>query len=231
VSGFGTTLAGLATAGALILAATGCSLGSDDPAQAERSTTSTASTSTEEGPTIVQPGAPGEDSEILTPEELEAIEIPGATPADIAFMQDMVHHHAQAIRMARAVPERTERNALRLLARRLRISQEDETTMMARWLEAQDEEAFVHGDDELMPGMLAEAELDRLEAAGGDEFDRLFLEGMIRHHEGALTMVAQLYAAGGGLEPQIDAFARHVEADQQIELDRMRTLLQELEGT
>jgi uncharacterized protein (DUF305 family) len=222
---------GLAIVGALILTATGCSLGSDDPAQAEGGTTSTAQTSTEEQPTIVQPGAPGEGSETLTPEELDAIEVPGATPADIAFMQDMIHHHTQAIRMTGYVPERAQGRAVRLLAKRMRISQEDETAMMARWLEAQGEEAFgVHEEDELMPGMLTEAELDRMEAARGREFNRLFLEGMIRHHQGAITMVAQLYAAGGGLEPEIDAFARHVEADQTIEIDRMEKLLQGLAG-
>jgi uncharacterized protein (DUF305 family) len=222
---------GFAIVGALILTATGCSLGSDDPAQAEGGTTSTARTSTEDQPAIVQPGAPGEGSETLTPDELEAIETPEATPADIAFMQDMIHHHTQALRMAGYVPERAQGRDLRLFARRLRISQEDETAMMARWLEAQGEEAFgVHDDDELMPGMLTGAELDRMEAARGREFNRLFLEGMIRHHQGALTMVEQLYAAGGGIESQIDAFARHVEADQTIEIDRMEKLLQGLAG-
>jgi uncharacterized protein (DUF305 family) len=76
-----------------------------------------------------------------------------------------------------------------------------------------------------MPGMLTEAQLDRLAAARRTAFDRLFLESMIRHHQGAVTMVTQLYAGGAGAEPAIDAFARSVEADQQIEIDRMRKLL------
>ena len=207
----------------------GCDLGSDEPAEAGEQAASTATT-TAPGPSIVQPGAPGEDSETLTPKELEAIETPEATAADIAFMQDMIHHHAQAIRMADSVPDRAEGDALPLFAKRLRISQEDETTMMARWLEAQGEEAFgVHHDGELMPGMLTEAELERMEAASGREFNRLFLLGMLRHHRGAIAMVAQLYEAGGGFESQIDAFARHVEADQEIEIGRMEALLEQLD--
>ena len=76
--------------------------------------------------------------------------------------------------------------------------------------------------------MLTEPELKRLAAARGVAFDRLFLKSMIRHHEGALTMVAELYAADGGAESEIGAFARHVEADQQIEIGRMRETLAEL---
>jgi len=77
----------------------------------------------------------------------------------------------------------------------------------------------------LMPGMLTERQLAQLGRAKGRPFDRLFLEFMIRHHEGALTMVRRLYAAGGGLESEADSFARHVEADQRIEIARMQQLL------
>ena len=79
-----------------------------------------------------------------------------------------------------------------------------------------------------MPGMLTEPELKRLAAARGTAFDRLFLEFMIQHHEGAMTMVAELYASDGGAEPEIDAFARHVDADQQIEIGRMKETLKTL---
>jgi uncharacterized protein (DUF305 family) len=214
----------------LLAAAGGCSLGGGDSAEALEPATSTDGTSSEQTGNVVQPGAPGEPSTTLSAQELEAIETPEATAADIAFMQDMIHHHAQALRMARYVPERAQGPDIPLFTERLRVSQEDEIAMMARWLEAQGEEAFdVHDADELMPGMLSEPELERMEAASGREFNRLFLEGMIRHHQGALVMVAELYAAGGGVESQIDAFARHVEADQQIEIVRMQTLLAELD--
>jgi uncharacterized protein (DUF305 family) len=209
--------------GALLAATAACS-GGDEPAQAE------ATGGTESGPNIVQPGAPGEGSETLSPDEVDEIDPPEATPADVAFMQAMIHHHAQALRMARYVPDRAEGRDLPLFAKRIELSQEDEINLMARWLEARDEQAFdVHDAGDLMPGMLTEAELDALKAARGRSFNRLFLEGMLRHHRGALQMVDELYETpGAGLEPALDAFARHVVGDQQIEIGRMETLLQEL---
>ena len=79
-----------------------------------------------------------------------------------------------------------------------------------------------------MPGMLTEPELKKLAAARGKAFYRLFLESMIRHHQGAMQMVAELFEAEGGAEPEAGQFARHVDADQQIEIARMRTMLAEL---
>ncbi len=177
-------------------------------------------------PNVVQPGAPGEPSRRLPASEAEAVQI-DATPADLQFMQDMIHHHAQAIEMTGWVPERTASTSIRLLARRMEISQAAEIEQMERWLERHGVEPMsdhaAHGD--LMPGMLTDAQLRRLEAAEGRSFDRLFLRSMTGHHQGALTMVRRLREAGGGLEPEIDAFARHVEAYQQIEIQRMQELL------
>ena len=211
---------------ALLAFGTGCSGGSDEPPQAVEPATSTS----EPAPNIVQPGAPGEESETLSEEELEDFETPAHTAVDVAFMQAMIHHHAQALRMAELVPDRAAGRSLPLFAKRLELSQETETEQMARWLEARDEPVFgVHDDSELMPGMLTEAELAALESATGRQFNRLFLRGMLKHHRGALQMVAELYEDGGGFEPEIDAFARHVVADQEIEIGRMETLLEKLD--
>jgi uncharacterized protein (DUF305 family) len=77
-----------------------------------------------------------------------------------------------------------------------------------------------------MPGMLTDDEMAHLAAATGAEFDRLFLQGMIKHHEGALTMVRELFASpGGGQDPEVFAFASDVDADQRMEIDRMGALL------
>lgn len=121
----------------------------------------------------------------------------------------------------------------------MEISQEGEIELMRQWLADRGENApelhRVHGHahgpraGELMPGMATAAQLKRLRAARGEAFDRLFLELMIRHHEGALTMVRQLELQGGGLEPNLDAFARHLEADQAIEIARMQDLLSRLD--
>ena len=108
---------------------------------------------------------------------------------------------------------------------------------MRRWLIARGQPAptvhRVHGHahgigQRLMPGMLSLADMDRLAAARGRAFDRLFLRSMIRHHEGALTMVSELYAGNNGAESEVDAFARHLDADQQIEIARLQELLAEL---
>jgi uncharacterized protein (DUF305 family) len=188
----------------------------------------------ETAPNIVQPGAPGEGTRTLTPEELADIEPTPHTEADVRFMRGMIHHHAQALRMTSLVRQRTKRRDVELLARRIDVSQESEIDVMRGWLQARDEEApeldrrhgHAHGMGRvLMPGMLTERELDRLEAARRHRFDRLFLRFMIRHHEGALRMVADLRAADAGTEPEIDAFARHVEADQQIEIARMQEMM------
>ena len=145
-------------------------------------------------------------------------------------MQAMIHHHAQALRMTELVPDRAVGRDLPLFSERLELSQEAETTQMARWLEARGEEPFgIHDDSDLMPGMLTAAELGELESASGREFNRLFLLGMLKHHRGALQMVAELYEQGGGLEPEIDAFARHVVATRRSRSAAWRRLLGELE--
>ncbi len=149
-------------------------------------------------------------------------------------MQGMIHHHAQALRMTALVPERGASADVQQLAERIDVSQEGEIEQMTTWLKDHGEQSpelhrahgHAHGGGVvLMPGMLTEPELQQLERAEGEEFDRMFLEFMIRHHEGALTMVEQLYASGGGVESSIDMFARHVDSDQRIEIGRMQELL------
>ena len=153
------------------------------------------------------------------------------TPADVRFMQGMIGHHAQALEMAALLPDRSRRDDMRLLATRIEVSQADEIQMMQRWLEARGQQvpgphAHHAPGAPLMPGMLTAEEMGRLAAATGDAFDRLFLELMIKHHEGALTMVKVLYStAGAGQESEIYAFASDVDADQRMEIDRMRGML------
>lgn len=180
---------------------------------------------------MVQLGAPGEPNRTMSPEEAGGIEEPEHTEADVAFMQMMILHHDQAITMTEWVDDRTQDRDIRLLAERMRISQEDELDFMAGWLQERGTplrgDHADHGGGMMMPGMLTEEQLDRLEAADGEEFERLFLEYMIQHHSGALEMVADLWASDGGQEPAIGQFARHVEGDQGIEIARMQEMLAE----
>lgn len=178
---------------------------------------------------VVQLGAPGQPNRTLSPEDVDAIEAPTHVEADVVFMRNMIDHHYQAIVMTGFVDDRTDDRDIRLLAERMKVSQEDELDLMAKWMQERSQPIRGdghdgHGEHE-MPGMLTQQQLDRLEAAEGDEFDRLFLEYMIQHHEGALQMVDDLHRDGGGQEPAIGEFARHVESDQGIEIARMHEML------
>ena len=176
----------------------------------------------------------------------------GYTAADVRFVHHMLAHHAQALAMTSLVPARTTRPDMRLLAERIDVSQKSEIAMMQRWLKARGEEIpdfaahhdmsghVMTGHDMsmpaastpgmathgmLMPGMLTPEQMAALSSGSGPEFDRLFLEGMIQHHEGALVMVADLFATqGAGQESEIFRFASDVDADQRAEIRRMRTM-------
>ena len=163
------------------------------------------------------------------------------TEADVAFMQGMISHHGQALEMTALVPERSQNATLRILADRIEQTQLNEIERMTRWLEARNETVpdaaayreHIAGGHEAhggqMPGMLTPAEMAQLAAARGSTFDGLFLRYMIRHHEGALTMVSELHAAGGGLEAEIYRFASDVDADQRAEIARMHSMLTEIQ--
>jgi uncharacterized protein (DUF305 family) len=183
-------------------------------------------------PNVVQAGAPGEPSRKLSEDEAAKIEETPYTKADVDFMRGMIHHHAQAILMTSLVRKRTADDQIPLLARRTQVSQQSEIEMMENWLRTRGEKvpskaSHRHGHGpgaSLMPGMVPADKLALLSAAERAEFDDLFLKYMIRHHQGALTMVRNLAADGGGNEPEIGAFTRHVEADQNIEISRMQDL-------
>lgn len=187
-----------------------------------------------EPPRTVQPGAPGEasreaDARAARPSPARH------TPADAAFMAAMIPHHAQALVMTDLVPDRTERQDMRMLAERIDASQHAEIAQMRRWLESRAESApraarGGHGDHDAAAGeahgMATPDELARLAAARGPAFDRLFLELMIRHHEGALRMTRDLLATeGGGQEPELFQLISHIDADQRAEIARMRRML------
>ncbi|MBB4637782.1 DUF305 domain-containing protein [Longimicrobium terrae] len=157
----------------------------------------------------------------------------GVNRGDVAFMQGMIGHHAQALVMTALVPQRTTRPDVRLIAERIDASQHEEIARMQRWLRARGQAApdpSAHAGHDMpghamMPGMLTTDELARLSAATGPEFDRLFLEYMIRHHQGALTMVSQLFATqGAAQDSEMYQFASDVDADQRMEIERMRQL-------
>lgn len=184
-----------------------------------------------EGPRIVQPGAPGEASRVLDRGDLAELEGVTHSAADVRFMRRMIPHHAQALDMVDLVWERTDDDVLRALARRIEISQRDEIVRMERWLRSRGEPVEppgAHDHGALMPGMLTPEEMEDLASKEGEAFERAFLSYMIKHHEGALAMVEELFGTpGGGQTSAMYTFASHVEADQQMEIGRMRSLLAE----
>ncbi len=155
-----------------------------------------------------------------------AMEQPSAdhNEADVTFVHGMIPHHRQAIEMSEMALRQAASQEVKDLASRIKSAQESEITTMTDWLEdwgqTMSPEHAGHGAS----GMLSEAEMAQLRQASGAEFDRLFLEGMIRHHEGAVTMAQE--ELDKGHNPEAKELARHIIDSQQAEIGEMRRLLQ-----
>ncbi len=195
---------------------------------------SLAAPATRAQPPIVQPGAPGQPSRVISVAEASDLAGIRYTEADVQFMQGMISHHAQALEMTELLDTRTGSDAMRRMARRIELSQEDEIEMMQEWLRERGQavtaiDAHHAPGWQPMPGMLTAGEMEQLAAADGVAFDRLFLELMIEHHRGALTMVENLLdQRGAAQDSQLFAFTTDVTSDQTAEIDRMDAMLAEL---
>lgn len=180
---------------------------------------------------LVQPGAPGQATQPIAAARAVDLSHVGFTAADVGFMQGMIGHHGQALDMTALLRSRSQRDDMQRLAQRIDASQSDEIRMMKDWLTGHgqplpDPHAHHHHGADLMPGMLTLEQMDRLAAASGPAFDRLFLESMIAHHEGALIMVRDLLQSpGAAQDSEIFGFVSDVEADQKIEIARMGAML------
>lgn len=159
------------------------------------------------------------------------------TEADIHFMSAMIAHHAQAIDIARWAPTHGASRPLQILSERVINAQRDEIALMQQWLRERqlpvpDATATMSGAGHMhhrMPGMLSAEQLQQLDQARGQEFDRLFLRLMIQHHQGAVTMVKDLFSSqGAALDDTVFKLASDISADQTSEIDRMQQMLAEL---
>jgi uncharacterized protein (DUF305 family) len=161
---------------------------------------------------------------------------PHYTAADAQFMTGMIGHHAQAIMIAGWAPTHGASPAMLALCERIVVGQQDEITLMSRWLRARGEpvpdpsspHAMMPGMDHgtPMPGMLTAGQLAQLDSAKGPAFDRLFLTFMIQHHLGAIVMVDRLFATqGAGQDETTFRLASDIYADQTTEIDRMQKML------
>lgn len=205
-------------------------------------------------PPIFNPGAPGQPSRAISAAEARDMTRTRVTAEDVRFMQHMIVHHAQAVEMVELLRRHGADPVVRRLGERIALSQEAEIELMRDWLAGQGQPLEAHdlhaghgghaghaghaahgshamsdpADAPVMPGMLSPRQMAVLAAARGAEFDRLFLEGMIQHHQGALDMVDALLAhPDSAEEPMLSGFVASVTADQSAEILRMQSLLSE----
>lgn len=199
-------------------------------------------------PPIFQPGAPGSAARTITPAKAVELSRTSFTTGDVQFMQHMLVHHAQAVEMVALLQAQGASSQVKLLGQRIALSQEAEVELMRNWLTDRGQPltmADMHAahmagmnhsttmpspdDTALMPGMLTPNQMKALAAAQGEAFDRLFLQGMIQHHQGALDMVDVLMAQpDAAQDPMLSDFANSVVADQSAEILRMQSILSEL---
>jgi uncharacterized protein (DUF305 family) len=173
-------------------------------------------------------------------------------------MTEMVGHHAQAILISRWAPTHGADTSIRILAARIINSQMDDIALMRRWLAdrnkpqpsvtpdgvftpapadtsgehaGHDMGGDMGHDHSMMAGMLTSEQLVGLDAARGDAFSIMFLQRMINHHRGAVTMVQTLIRESGAIDETVFRFAADVEVDQSTEIRRMLQMLLERGGT
>lgn len=185
------------------------------------------------GPAVIVPGGPGESAQVLPGAEAAERRTPvPVSPADVEFVAAMVPHHEQALELAALAPGRAVAPGVLAIADRISAVQGAEIAMMRSWLDVQDDalgggHGGAHGggghEGGLHPGMATPEQVAALGAATGPAFDRMFLDLMIAHHEGALAMADAVRA--GGTDVLVSQMADDVTATQSAEIGRMRDLL------
>ncbi|MGW7356741.1 DUF305 domain-containing protein [Streptomyces sp. NPDC054802] len=205
---------GCAAVAAAVLALGACESGADGPDKADGAA----------GPSVLVPGKPGEPARTLSAEEA-AKAVPDDSPnsADFGYARMMIEHHEQALVMTALVPERAESAQVKRLAERIAAAQRPEIDAMRGWLTNNGGDKGTGGHDHgAMPGMATDAQLKQLRAADGRAFDELFLKLMITHHQGAVTMAAEVLSDGNNV--QVEEMANDVIAQQTAEIGRMRDM-------
>ncbi|GGS53353.1 DUF305 domain-containing protein [Streptomyces violaceus] len=197
-----------------VLAAGGCDSGPDrKPAAAD-------------GPAVIAPGEPGEANRTLSAEEAadQRSENDSPNSADVSYVRMMIEHHTQALVMTELVPKRAESSKVKRIAERVAAGQKPEIEAMKGWLKSYGKPLKAERHEHAtMPGMATEAQLRKLRAAGGKAFDHLFLTLMTTHHQGAITMAADVKGQGNNI--RVEEMADEVIAQQTSEITRMRDML------
>ncbi|MEU7034549.1 MULTISPECIES: DUF305 domain-containing protein [unclassified Streptomyces] len=208
--------AAVALSAVAVLALAACDSGADSGGEPQ----SQGST----GPAVVAPGKPGEPARRISPAEASKL-LPDGKPnaADFHYAQMMIVHHQQALTMTALVPDRAESTQIKKLADRITAAQKPEIGAMEGWLKTNGGPREQTGHDHhTMPGMATEAQLATLRNAKGKAFDELFLKLMITHHDGAVTMAAEVLGSGNNV--LVEEMANDVIAQQTAEISRMRSM-------
>ncbi|MEU7008890.1 DUF305 domain-containing protein [Streptomyces sp. NPDC046332] len=208
--------AAVALSAVAVLALAACDSGADSGGEPQ----SQGST----GPAVVAPGKPGEPARRISPAEASKL-LPDGKPnaADFQYAQMMIVHHRQALTMTALVPDRAESTQIKKLADRITAAQKPEIGAMEGWLKTNGGPREQTGHDHhTMPGMATEAQLATLRNAKGKAFDELFLKLMITHHDGAVTMAAEVLGSGNNV--LVEEMANDVIAQQTAEISRMRSM-------
>lgn len=207
------------TAALLLVAVTVTGCSSDPPSPAVQ---------TPSGPPVIVPGTPGGPNRTLTalPSTQTTVD-----PDDVSFLSDMMIHHTQALQMAEWAGTSATDARVKALAERIRVGQKPEIESMRQLLVAAgqtppDLAHSEHQDHSKMPGMATPAELTTLQKARGNAFDELFLNLMIKHHEGAVTMSGRQFENGSAI--RVGELAQEVSVTQTKEIATMRQLLKEI---
>jgi uncharacterized protein (DUF305 family) len=197
--------------------------GHDPAANTSTPSPGPAATASATGPPVILPGRPGEPAVTRPGDEVRDDSPPPYNSLDVWFIRMMIPHHAQALEMAALAPARTDNRQIRAVAGRIQVAQEPEIGVMRAWLQARDlpSDAPDH-DHGTMRGMQSPETMQRLAAAHGAEFDRLFVQMMTDHHQGAVEMATNLLQVGA--DPSLQELANNIAAEQSVEINRMREL-------
>ena len=183
---------------------------------------------------ILQPGSPGEPTKVIDSETAIAIANTSYTAADVDFMQGMIIHHYQAFLMSEMATSRTNNQTILDLAGRIDISQQDEISFMENWLldmgqTVPDPSKSNRMHHHKMMGMATPEQMQQLSQSDSTDFDRMYLNLMIKHHEGAIDMVDRLNEyPGSAYDPQLYEFVSDLTNDQGVEIERMNGILIDL---
>jgi uncharacterized protein (DUF305 family) len=182
-------------------------------------------------PPIVRPGPPGGATKVVSPDEAANLSEIRYSAADVRFMQEMISHHAQALKMTGLGAERGEKDAVRNLGKEVAGTLEADVNMMREWLTArgQEIEAAPAQDGRVIPGMATAEDMSKLEQAKGVELDRQFLALIIQNQRGATTMAEELLAEeGAAQDPKLFEFASDIKGDRSLEIEKMDVMLADL---